>query len=1457
MNVQSIRLFVSSTFSDMHAERDRLNRFVFPLIRNRCMQRGIDFVGVDLRWGLTRAEAEKGEIVDLCLEEVDRCRPFFLCLIGDRYGWTPAPGHIPKETFSKVRDDLADEDGQLLDSFYRLDSTREQPEYVLTQDVNDSDNAVHDLIRIWENAGLPLTGRSLTELEIHRAIFDGRVRPAHALFYLRRGEVHLDPRLPKRFIPIFADQEPEQKRRLDTLRQRLLAVGSDYVVREYYVQYEGLRIEPVYLPKRLSKTDRASLRDGVIQPDEWPDLSDAVKSVIEEHGTIALGGLDAWAQQLVDDLWDLIERQIGRTTCSGKPVPRLGQYHERFITERTRYFVGREDVLDQIASDAEPVGVRTLLALTGPAGSGKSSIVAQCIVECRKRHPDAVVLPFFVGAAPGSTELLSVIRYLCEALRDACELDQQVSDDPSELVNQLRPFLEQAARKRPVILLLDALNQLDPHADSHALRWLPVRLPANLRLIVSTLPGQCLDQLRFMLSPERFVNVPLLPKSDRESIVRYHLRARGKKLTHTQLKQLLDSDKRPDSLLPLYLLVALEELSLFGDFQGLKQRISNLPPNLPGLFEQVLVRLEHDHGRDRTEHVLRWLAASRAGLRESEIRDMLDDHFGFTPPLWWSQFRLALDFYLQRVDETASEATVSFYHDQLRLAVEQRYFENSRDGKMAKGSLETHRELAGYFGKAARDNNGMVSWKSAPSRSLAELTFHQARGELVEELEGVLCDPSFLEAKLRVQASAPVLQDFDLMREVLQPHDHSQRSAGFDLIQEALRLSSHSLTSDPSQLGSQLWARLISSNHSAVQKLLDNVCRQQTGWWLRPYTSTLTSAGSPLRRTLAGMNCVSEVRVSPDGNLAMATDDDYVIWVWDIAAGTVRAKIQRDAWITATAMHPRHPLAVVGREDGVVEVVDLNAALILRTLFSMGEEVESLAFADNGKTVLSGLKDGTLGIVGFGGSGSNRRLDIGFGAIRAITVVPDDTIWLAIENRAEGWDLKKETRITSLADHDDTITSLGLSPDGVYLAVGFEDGTIQAWDLNRMMPRTFDGHHDQPTRNEVSGLGFMSDGRLISGSWDKTLRIWDVNSGQQTAKLTGHSSAIYDISLLPDDGRVVTSSKDGTLRVWDTNRTDFVQAPPEHTAAVDKVAVCDKAGVAVSGSRDRTIKVWDLETGQVRRSWQAAAGFKPHEGWIEAIAVDKVNGQIVSAAKDGTLRTWNLDDGQQLKCVTGNWKEHGTVSMNTDGSVVISSDSKHTSNPMSVWRPTRKTKLGVVPRVHGLASCVSPDGTVAVVAGLDRSLYVVDVATCKVRWGCPGDNGDSTDYAESLAIDRENQFLVLGYKSAMIQVWELAALGTLTECAPKWVWQRKDMHTDRVMAVAIAPNAKLACSASWDRTLRVWRIDTGEELATFSSDDFWSSCCFSEDNSVVVAGDERGAVHFLKLEMGVRSGVFT
>ena len=135
---RTVRIFISSTFRDFAAERDILVRKVFPELRRRCRERQVELIDIDLRWGITEEEAQQGRVLPICMAEIDRARPFFMGLLGERYGWVPAAGQFDRSLLI------------------------EQP---------------------WleEHAG----GKSVTELEILHGVLNNRKMAGRAFFYFR------------------------------------------------------------------------------------------------------------------------------------------------------------------------------------------------------------------------------------------------------------------------------------------------------------------------------------------------------------------------------------------------------------------------------------------------------------------------------------------------------------------------------------------------------------------------------------------------------------------------------------------------------------------------------------------------------------------------------------------------------------------------------------------------------------------------------------------------------------------------------------------------------------------------------------------------------------------------------------------------------------------------------------------------------------------------------------------------------------------------------------------------------------------------------------------------------------------------------------------------------------------------------------------------------------------------
>jgi len=124
---RSVRVFVSSTFLDMQRERDVLVRQTFPALRARFRTRGVELLEVDLRWGITNEQAESGSTLSICLQEIDRCRPYFIGLLGERYGWVP-PETVLSESMKAAFPAIADGAGRSVTELEILHGVLSEPD---------------------------------------------------------------------------------------------------------------------------------------------------------------------------------------------------------------------------------------------------------------------------------------------------------------------------------------------------------------------------------------------------------------------------------------------------------------------------------------------------------------------------------------------------------------------------------------------------------------------------------------------------------------------------------------------------------------------------------------------------------------------------------------------------------------------------------------------------------------------------------------------------------------------------------------------------------------------------------------------------------------------------------------------------------------------------------------------------------------------------------------------------------------------------------------------------------------------------------------------------------------------------------------------------------------------------------------------------------------------------------
>lgn len=642
-------VFITSTFRDMHAERDYLRNFVFPVVDERLRERREYLEAIDLRQGVeisTEAEEQARElqVLKVCLDEVKRSRPFLIGLIGDRYGWVP-----PHERMRAAAEEAGFE-----------------------RDV---------------------AGRSVTELEIAFGVLAEPEQRQRALFYFR---------------------EP--------------------------LPYESMSSE---CAAEFSE-EHSLISDAATSCDRLNALKTELRSLLPERcrsyradwdaAARKVSGLEAWGEQVVQDLWRELDAETEQTQ---RAKPTTWQDAERwvleqFIEERARSFIGRNALLDMLfmfATSVRADGGAWAFSLLGGAGTGKSAVFAELSRRLEKaiqrKDADVLLLAHAAGISPRAVRVDDLLARWVQELHAALGVSNPLDEgsSSSEIEEAFRRCLAEVAARKRVILLVDALDQLESTTRAQRLTWLPEVFPENVRLIATGIPGPATDALGNRAGVEQQTLHPM-SRTDAGEITEAIYRRYHRALNPDVKQALLDKKTQADHSAygnPLWLQIAVEALNLLDQDDFLRAEkdfaaehdpakqlrmltldtLARIPADMPGAYGWVLNRAEELHGTDFVRALVSLVAVSRSGWREKDFAAVVP---GLTGEAWdelrFAAFRRTLRSHFVR---RGAQGQWGFAHTQLELAVAAR---NLRDPEVVTG---LHVALADHLNALPGDDSLRIS----------------------------------------------------------------------------------------------------------------------------------------------------------------------------------------------------------------------------------------------------------------------------------------------------------------------------------------------------------------------------------------------------------------------------------------------------------------------------------------------------------------------------------------------------------------------------------------------------------------------------------------------------------------------------------------------------------------------------------------------------------------------------
>ncbi len=697
---RTFRIFVSSTFSDLKAERNALQARVFPRLRELAAKHNYRFQVIDLRWGVSEEASLDQQAMNICLGEVERCqqispRPNFIVLLGDRYGWLPPSPQINAEIFKRILGSIEkEEDRKFLQDWYILDKNAVPAEWLIKPREKGSNFEKYAnwqpvemrLQKILSDAALRISlsfeeqlpfYASATEQEIAAGAEKQKDSPEHVACFFRSID-----HFPEKFdaIKFLGDLENrvdvEHPAGISNISKQHLVelknVGSDAAAKEFAEIIYKLNENT---PKNTPEKEILGLMNQVLVDftgkdfmnlieNEWivdktaldkqNHLKDRLISKLQQNvfnykaAWTGAGITSEHIDQLCQDVYSFLERIIleeinnpdTKSKVESKPqkinVSKYwdseGNAHHSFAEERLKFFVGRTEILE-IINNYIYSNENQVFGIVGTGGTGKSALIAKAVEETQKKYQDAIVVFRFIGATPLSSDGRNLLEGLCKEIsRCYGESETDIPNEYKDLIPTFHKKLMLVKSEKPLYLFIDSLDQLSNNHGARNLNWLPAELPENVKFITTTREEDTYEVLQDRTS--KFEILSGLSRKEGEVLLEHWLTYAGRTLQTDQMDEVLikfmakdlEEGKNITPGNPLYLKLAFEEARLWKSYTP----VEKLSPGIHGIIKNNMFdRLmnESNHGEKLVSHALGYLAASRYGLSEDELVDLLSRDF--------------------------------------------------------------------------------------------------------------------------------------------------------------------------------------------------------------------------------------------------------------------------------------------------------------------------------------------------------------------------------------------------------------------------------------------------------------------------------------------------------------------------------------------------------------------------------------------------------------------------------------------------------------------------------------------------------------------------------------------------------------------------------------------------------------------------------------------------------------
>ncbi len=779
MKKRIFRLFLSSTFSDFSAEREALQKNVFPKLEEYCQKRGSSFQAVDLRWGITEEAQREHDTLRICLEEIRRCqslspKPNFAILLGDRYGWQPIPAQIPISHWNRLIAKATINQEQIIRKNYiGPDLNLDPPVYHLNyqhktgSSGNTLVNQLQDALRnCVSNANFHVTERlPYFASATHQEIFIGALNDSII------GKIRFKPE----------DHVSVYIRQINGLPLNHLAkefIDWDHVNDSHDINaYNSIRHLKLELEQKLPK------RTWTFST-AWND----------SRHNIELLYLEKFCEHFLTSQIEIIDKEL---KIQEDNYESDSNSHYNFAINRSYKFCGRISEQRHVNKYINSANDFPLI-IYGQGGVGKSSLVSKLFLEVLSDNTSSVTAARFIGGGRGCENLMELLKSLCsEIALKYGQIDSGNYCNIATAIDEFHKALSMSNTNKPLIVFIDSLDQLGQDKEAWELSWLPKSLSRWTKLIISTREGKILESAKNNFG-DSLLEIGSMSKSDgnlildswfhedkeyfSSGVISIHEKRR---ITLSQREAVLNNFEKIGN--PLWLKFAFEHACTWRSWHGDSNQ-NELYLELPITLDSMIINFiskrlikQQRHPPVFTRKALTYLSASRSGLSEDEISYVLatdsDVRSEFNlqtqktgqfwdsklklPPIYWSRLFSDLKPYLTEMNVEGA-FVYKFFHNEFNNQINQLYQSNFT------AKNEIHYKLARSFYELCPHDDDLFKYTDLTSsqqvfalRRIIEQPWHLKEAGCFREYKRLITNFGFCMATCAANKSIELINNFN------------------------------------------------------------------------------------------------------------------------------------------------------------------------------------------------------------------------------------------------------------------------------------------------------------------------------------------------------------------------------------------------------------------------------------------------------------------------------------------------------------------------------------------------------------------------------------------------------------------------------------------------------------------------------------------------------------------------